>query len=162
MKVNVDSSHNSGTGSSACGGLARDHNGRLVRGFYCSWVGSCNAVWAELWGLRRGIRLAQDLALRSVLFEMDSKVVVDMVLCGSTHISFLQPLLQEVVYLLRHPSWEASIVHTYREGNMCADFLASKGHNTDYEGVFFDICIPGLISLISADARGVCYPRAMV
>lgn len=70
--------------------------------------------------------------------------------------------LQEVVYLLRHPSWEASIVHTYRESNMCADFLASKGHNTDYEGVFFDICIPGLISLISADARGVCYPRAMV
>lgn len=94
-----------------------------------------------------------------MLFEMDSKVVVDMVTSGTTQISFLQPLLQEVVTLLRHPSWEASIAHIYREGNMCADFLARQGHLSDYEGSYFDRCIAGLSSLISADARGVFYSR---
>lgn len=53
MKINVDGSHSSRTGSSACGGLARDHDGQLIRGFYCK-VGSCNAVWEELWGLTTG------------------------------------------------------------------------------------------------------------
>lgn len=75
-------------------GLIRDSNGNLVKSFY-NKVGSCNIVWAKLWVLRLGIRMAQDLDLLGVVFEMDSKVIVDMVQYRFTHISFLKPLLQE-------------------------------------------------------------------
>lgn len=47
VKINVDGSYISVTGSSACGGIAKDLARRLVRGFY-SKVGLCNAVWAKL------------------------------------------------------------------------------------------------------------------
>lgn len=57
FKVNVDGSHHRSSGSSACGGLIRDSNGTLIRGFYCK-VGSTNAIWAQMWALRLGIKLA--------------------------------------------------------------------------------------------------------
>lgn len=50
FKFNIDGSHLRSAGSSACGGLVRDSDGRFVKGFYCR-VGSGNAIWAELWGL---------------------------------------------------------------------------------------------------------------
>lgn len=158
FKVNVDGSHINNPSSSACGGLIRDANGNFVKGFY-SKVGSCNAVWAELWALRLGITLAHDLNLPWVMFEMDSKVVVEMVHKKDTHISFLKHLLQEVISLFQLPSWRTSITHTYREANKCVDLLANKGHETSYDGVILDTSFNLLDLLLSADARGVCSSR---
>lgn len=42
-KVNVDGSHRSGHGNSACGGLIQDDSGRWVKGFYCN-VGRSNPI----------------------------------------------------------------------------------------------------------------------
>jgi hypothetical protein len=94
-KVNIDGSHKKSTGISTCGGLIRDSNGKFIRGFY-NRLGSCSAVWAELWAFRIGIDMASQLNIRNVNFEMDSLVVVNMVNSGSTPNVFLQPLLQEV------------------------------------------------------------------
>lgn len=78
FKVNVDGSHWRSSGSTACGGLVRNEHGVFVAGFYTK-LGSSTALWVELWALRLGIKLARQLHLHSVCFELDSEVVMRMV-----------------------------------------------------------------------------------
>lgn len=122
-KINVEGSHIHATGSSTCGGLVRDSQGRFVRSFYCP-VGVGNALRAEIWGLQLGLKLAQQLQLRWVLFELDSDVLVRMINSGHASNARLQPLLLEIINTLHQPGWRASVVHAYREANQCADLLA--------------------------------------
>lgn len=96
-----------------------------------------------------------------MIFELDSKVVVDMVHGKTTQISFLQPLLHEITSLLHLPTWDTIVVHIFREGNKCADLLANKGHYAPYEGVYFGTSFPSLSYLLHADFRGVCSPRVV-
>jgi ribonuclease HI len=158
-KVNVDGSHKKSSGISTCGGLIRDSNGKCIRGFY-NRLGSCSAVWAELWALRIGIEMANQLNIKNVIFEMDSLVVVNMVNLGSSPNAFLQPLLQEVITLLHHPGWSTSVCHVYREANRCADLLANLGHTSlDFNCNFIDVFSPTLKLLLEDDVRGVSFPR---
>jgi ribonuclease HI len=158
-KVNVDGSHKKSSGISTCGGLIRDSNGKCIRGFY-NRLGSCSAVWAELWALHIGIEMANQLNIKNVIFEMDSLVVVNMVNLGSSPNAFLQPLLQEVTTLLHHPGWSTSVCHVYREANRCADLLANLGHTSlDFNCNFIDVFSPTLKLLLEDDVRGVSFPR---
>jgi ribonuclease HI len=117
-------------------------------------------VWAELWALRIGIEMANQLNIKNVIFEMDSLVVVNMVNLGSSPNAFLQPLLQEVITLLRHPGWSTSVCHVYREANRCADLLANLGHTSlDFNCNFIDVFSPTLKLLLEDDVRGVSFPR---
>jgi ribonuclease HI len=100
----VDGSFNTIYGSTACGGLIRNKHGIFVKGFY-SKIRSSNAIWAEMWALRIGIRIAQDMSLPKVVFEMDLKVIVNMVTSGHTNNFYLSPLLSEIIDLLQHPNW---------------------------------------------------------
>lgn len=78
-------------------------------------------------GSSLGIKLARQLNLCKAVFELDSKVVVDMVNKGCSDNAYLQPLLHDIIGMLRLPSWDTSVMHAYREANRCADFLARKG-----------------------------------
>lgn len=65
-------------------------------------MGSRNALWVEVWGLHLGIKLAWDLQLNRVIFELGSEVV-NIVNKGRTSIAFLQPLLEEFLFNLYQP-----------------------------------------------------------
>lgn len=78
FKVNVDDSFRASFGRSTCGGLVCDTNGKFVKGFY-GRIGSCYSVWAEQWTLRLEIKFAQQLNVTSIIFELDSTVVVNMI-----------------------------------------------------------------------------------
>jgi dihydroneopterin aldolase len=55
--------------------------------------------------------------------------------------------------------WHVLLLHTLREGNVCADYLAKHGAtNTD---VYSSIAIPlaGLNLALLADACGTCFTR---
>lgn len=71
-KMNVDGSHLHNFGSFSCSGIVRDSNDRFVSRFYKIGIG--NALWAELWGIRMGLRLARLLKLQHVQFDLNSKV----------------------------------------------------------------------------------------
>jgi hypothetical protein len=110
-------------------------------------------VWAELWALRIGIEMANQLNIKNVIFEMDSLVVVNMVNLGSSPNAFLQPLFH-------HPGWSTSVCHVYREANRCADLLANLGHTSlDFNCNFIDVFSPTLKLLLEDDVRGVSFPR---
>lgn len=100
-----------------------------MREFYCK-IGIGNALWAELWAIRLGIKLAQQLQLQQVEFELDSKVVVHLILAGATANVHMQLLLHDIIHSLRQPDLRASVIHVYREANLCEDFLANLGHSS--------------------------------
>ena len=53
LKLNVDGSHFTNNGSSACGGLIRDHHGKFVSGFMRR-ITSSNTLATELWATLSG------------------------------------------------------------------------------------------------------------
>lgn len=88
IKININGSFGKkNPRSGSCGSLTRDSNYKLIRRFYQK-LGSCDASWAWLWALKLGVNLGRELALPLVVFELDSKVVLDMVNVDSTHISY--------------------------------------------------------------------------
>lgn len=101
-KINIDGSHRRNSGNPACGGLIRDSNEIFVKGFF-GRVGYANVLWAKLQALGLGIKLAKQMNLKWASFEMDSKVVMNMVHSGITGNAFLQPMLQEAISLLQLP-----------------------------------------------------------
>lgn len=141
-----------------CGGLIRSSSGTLIKGFSCN-LGLCNSVWAELWALRLGIKLARSLAIPSSVFELDSKVVVNMVRMRGAHNKFLQPFLHEVLELLDDPSWRTYVIHVFREANRCADYLANEGHNIPLGWQVFDRASLTLALILREDALGCSIPR---
>lgn len=56
----------------------------------------------------------------------------------TTYATFLQPLLREVLSLLRLLDWRTSVVYIYREANQCVDLLANKGHSSSFDDVTLD------------------------
>ena len=55
-------------------------------------------------------------------------------------------------------NWEVLIVHTYKEGNMSADWLAKKkGAMGDESLVYWDEPPLGIGNLLLADSMGVCF-----
>lgn len=111
-----------------------------MQGFY-SKLGLRNALWAELWGLHLGIKLARQLGLSWVIFKLDSKVVVDLINSGGSCLAYLQPLKQDILSLLRDPTWRTSVVHTYREGNHGADWLGKVFQLPLLIGLLLTLCV---------------------
>lgn len=110
----------------SCGGAIRDSNGCFRKGSICN-IGSCSPLKAELFALLHGIQVARSLSISKVVFETDSSQVVDSVLIGSISSSHLKYLLKEIIVLLQQQDWQASVKHTFRESNKCANFLAGSG-----------------------------------
>lgn len=160
-KVNVDGSHYHDRGSTACGGLIRNSDGIFVKGFYCN-MGCSNPFWAEMWALLLGVRLAQSLALPEVLFELDSLSIVQTVKRGYSTVPALQPILVEILSLLRLPDWKTSVMHTFREANRCADLLANMGHGTPYNWTLPDTAPPSLCYFLFSDNAGFSSARSVV
>lgn len=102
IALNVDGSHNSG--GSACGRLLRNSLGQFLRGFHCN-LGLATSVLAELWGLVLGLRLARCMGIASLRVELDSMVVVNMVVLWRSNCLLLRPLLDKALSLISSPDW---------------------------------------------------------
>lgn len=76
-KVNSDDSSLGNLGLAGGGGLIRNDKGEWIRG-YARAIGSTTSAAAELWALRDGIRLCMALNLQAVVFELDAKIVIDL------------------------------------------------------------------------------------
>lgn len=108
-----------------------------------------------------GIKLARSLPRDKVCFELDLKVVANMVLMRSSRNKFLQPLLQEITDLLDATNWSTSIVHVYREDNRCTDHLVSEGHSGPFSWNIFDRASSALALILREDALGCSIPHVV-
>lgn len=108
LKCNSDGSFFHNGRSSSCGGVIRDERGNFIKGFMCK-LNPCNALIAELHDLLYGIKTAKSINAGKVMPELDSLEIFEMVSKGYTTISYIKPLLEEAISLLRDPCWQTSI-----------------------------------------------------
>ena len=78
FKLNLDGFSLGNPGRAGGGGIIRNSRGEWVSG-YARAIGHTLSVAAKLWALRDGINLCIALNLTNAIFELDAKLVVNMV-----------------------------------------------------------------------------------
>uniref|UniRef100_A0A2N9IHI9 Reverse transcriptase domain-containing protein n=1 Tax=Fagus sylvatica TaxID=28930 RepID=A0A2N9IHI9_FAGSY len=162
FKLNTDGSVTGNPGPAGAGGIIRDHTGNWVKGFSRK-IGNTNSLAAELWGLRDGLVLAQELNIKRLIIELDAKAILDLVQTANlTSLSYhpYGALISDCRSLIQAFE-ETRLQHTYREGNATADLLAKAGASLFCPFVVFDHPPLFIVSQILADSQGVQYPRLM-
>ncbi|KAF7842466.1 reverse transcriptase [Senna tora] len=99
VKFNVNAARRENMNLTACGGVARDSDGRFLIGFMRK-LGDGSMLNAELWGIVSALVVAWRSGFKKVLVELDCLLAIS---CD----------------------WEVQVVHTHRDGNLVADALAS-------------------------------------
>ncbi|CAI0423001.1 unnamed protein product [Linum tenue] len=158
--LNSDGSVLPETGLGATGGLIRDHTGRCLSAFTLN-LGACTITQAELRGAVEGLQVAWDRGHRRVRVQLDSQCAVQLIRRTDTEEHHCAAILARFRELLSRP-WEVLVEHVYREGNRCADFLASRGHVVRFgfhEVVSSD---PMLSYWIMYDCQGISEPRMVL
>ncbi|KAK8572720.1 hypothetical protein V6N13_048300 [Hibiscus sabdariffa] len=70
-KLNTDGARCNTDGFASCGCVVRDALGAWKFGF-SKFIGMCEVLEAELWGVVTGLRMAWDRGLRRIILEVDS------------------------------------------------------------------------------------------
>ncbi|KAM3713747.1 hypothetical protein ACJW31_01G279800 [Castanea mollissima] len=126
FKLNLDGSSMGNPGLAGGGGLLiRNERGEWIKG-YARAIGITTSVAAELWALRDGIHLCSALKLPAVKFELDSKLVVDLMKKELDNPNGLDVLVTDCRESMKAIPY-VRIQHCYREANKCADALAGRG-----------------------------------
>jgi ribonuclease HI len=131
FKLNMDGSTLGNPGLAGAGGLLRHSDGFWFRGFTRN-IGITSSFATELWGVSDGLRLAKQYNIQKLIIELDAKVVLDLLMSdNNTSLCYhpLSALISDCRSLI-HSFEEARLLHTYREGNFCADLLVKEGTKT--------------------------------
>jgi ribonuclease HI len=157
VALNVDGSSYGNPGWAGYGGLFRDHEGSWILGF-SDPVSFADGLEVELLAIHNGLMLAWDIGYNDVSCRSDCKEALSLI-----HEPIFRPhkyvgIIDSIKELISR-DWNISFVHTYREGNQCADFMAKLGANAmDCFGIFPEPPA-SLGSLLLSDAMGTPYTR---
>ncbi|KAH9672602.1 putative ribonuclease H protein [Citrus sinensis] len=157
--LNTDGAHKI-HGTSAAGGLIRDHLGRWLTGFGMM-IGSCSVTVAELWGLYQGLQPAWNFGIRRLKVETDSLCVTQLVARPSVTSNEYAPLIQAIKDYL-NLDWQVSLSHIYREANFAVDYMANLAFSLPLGLIVYPTPPLGVRSFLSHDSYGVLYPRSVV
>jgi len=141
-----------------CGGLFRDSDSRWIKG-YTKKIGACDALHAEMWGLCLGLDMAWREHYSHLIVESDSKISIDMISDNFKFNGNIPVLVHRIQKLLKM-SWSVQLNHTWREGNMSADWLANLSISRDHFNFIVLESPPSEIQRILFDnLSGACMPR---
>ncbi|CAL1367787.1 unnamed protein product [Linum trigynum] len=158
-QVQADGSVLGASGMAAAGGVIRDCLGRCFDAFACN-LGACSITCAELKGAVVGLERAWKLGFRKIELNLDSTTAISIIKNwkDSNHSHGL--LVGKIGSLLSR-EWEVVISHVYREKNVVADFLASKGHSLPFGTHCFDVYDPNLEHWLMYDVMGITTTRSI-
>ncbi|KAF7800797.1 putative ribonuclease H protein [Senna tora] len=157
IKINVDGSYKSNTSSSACGGVARDHDGNWLFGF-SKKIGASSALHAEIWSIWTAMKIAKDKDLPRIIIETDSKLALDLLLKNDDTCHPLSGLVRKIKVLLQD-DWMINFSHIFREGNRVANALACHGHSASSPFVYFESAPSFCKGILLDDCKGTGFPR---
>jgi len=123
-KCNIDGASQGNPGTSACGGIFRDHNADFL---YCFFepLGNSNSYYAELCAFMRAIEIANLKNWNNIWIETDSFLVA-LASKSSKRIPWsLRNRWNNVMAVVKDLNCMAT--HIYREGNQVADLLTNHG-----------------------------------
>jgi ribonuclease HI len=123
LKCNVDAAFHKHLNKTSSGWCLRDHMGRFIRAETTWMNGNCTIVEGESIALIKALHAMEQQGFSHVIFESDSKSVVDAInhlRGGSSEFSFLISLINN--YLYRNPNFVVKFIK--RQANMVAHTLA--------------------------------------
>ncbi|XP_057425690.1 uncharacterized protein LOC130719059 [Lotus japonicus] len=139
----------------------RDQNrsdfGQWFGGFY-GFKDDPHILHLELLAIFHGLSMAWDRGARDVECQSDSLDAVTLVNSAPPSRHMYASLIWDIKDLLGH-EWQVVVLHTLREGNVCADFLAKFGASRDRSIVAIDHPLDEMSMLLLADALGVSSVR---
>jgi ribonuclease HI len=160
IKLNCDRAYKDSMNIAGCGGLFRDSDGQWLKG-YTLRIGDCDALHAEMWGMYTGMKMARRQGYTHLIVESDSKLLIDMV-TGRCKLNGNSPILVKRIQDLSNLQWHVIFQHTWREGNRCADWLASFSLNqSSYDVRILENPPRELQHLLFDDIAGACMPRSV-
>jgi len=116
-----------------------------------------NQKLAELQAILMGLQLAKNLNIVDVVCYSDSLQCVNLINRPAVVYHAYATLIQDIKDLIRLSN--TPILHTLREGNRCADFLAKLGASVDSALSIHATPPEGLVPLLKDDAWGTYFPR---
>ena len=144
-KLNTDGVASGNSGLVGCGGIVRDEHGGWLVGF-SRQIGITTSFVAELWGLRDGLMMCNNLNRFALVVEVDYE----------NNIVFL--VLDDCKQLISRFS-RIKFNHCYHQSNCCADVLAKVvvGQNFDY--IYFECPPVDIRRVFEDDLDGVFLNR---
>ena len=152
-KLNVDGASMGNLGQAGGGGLLRDESENWIGGF-ARRIGIANSFTAELWTLRDGLLLCQQLNVQAVIIELDAKTIVDAFNHQAKSNTVVSSIMEDCRHLVTQIP-QTSIRHVFRETNRSVDQLANLGLNLDYDFILFSSLLVDLFSCLEANSRGL-------
>ncbi|CAI0548391.1 unnamed protein product, partial [Linum tenue] len=108
-----------------------------------------------------GLQLAWELGYRRVKVQLDSRCAVQILQRRHGDDDRHSAVTQCFLALLER-DWEVSLSHVYREGNKCANYIASRGHMSPLGFQSFPVSDLTLVSWIMYDLQGPSDPRLVL
>ena len=153
----MDGSSLANLGLASGGGLIWNEKGEWVKG-YARAIGTTTSATTELWAFRDGIRMCIALKLPTIVIELDSILVVELIKKELNNPNGLDVLVTDCRDGLKDIPL-TRIQHCYREANKCADTLARWGALLGQDFSVFLEPPPDVAFLLSLDSAGTLYDR---
>ncbi|CAI0376683.1 unnamed protein product [Linum tenue] len=142
--------------SSTAGGIIRDEAGRFREAFSMN-LGGGSITHAELMGVLQGLKCAWNLGIRKLELRTDSRTALALVTTAAPRHPHYRSVIQICRMLER--DWEVRLKHTFREGNVVANFLAATEHHRPLGTHLIGSPCPELCHWLMYDLVGSQTPR---
>ncbi|KAM7465445.1 hypothetical protein LguiB_013007 [Lonicera macranthoides] len=158
VKLNTDGWSKGNPGLSGGGALIRNHCGSLVAAL-SNFYGNTSNMKAEACALLDGLQLCEIIGCCQVDIEVDSSVLVNILLKKSKCPWVIQLEIRKICEKLTKMDY--SIAHIYREINMGAEFLSNVGCREMKRCVYFERKdVPRLLKgILKIDQGGIPHVR---
>ncbi|PKU77475.1 Putative ribonuclease H protein [Dendrobium catenatum] len=148
-----------GSNIAEMGGIIQNFKGDVIIS-YASPLNHCKVIYAEMKGLAYGLEVCVRIGITNVVIEVDALSLIQLlnnnIMCYPDFFYIMRKIKSLMAGL------NFSLVHIFREGNACADFLAKKGSLLDDVEAFSSINIPQqLCGLVRLDKLGLPYIRSI-
>ena len=155
--LNVDGSCLGSPQRADFGGLLRNNAGLFISDFSGHIVHSDDILLAELHAIHTGLQMVSNLNIADFVCQSDSLHCVSLINGPTMEYHVYATLIQDIKDLVQLRN--TPILHTLREGNRCADFLAKLEASMD--SALSNQATPpdDLLPLLRDDSWGTFFPR---
>lgn len=122
VKVNCDGAFIQSAKLATTGGLIRDSDGRILQS-YQAYIGPASILYAELYGIWKGLDICANMNLLQVMVDSNSKVAIDIIQKNNKQWNWKCSFLLEKILVLTKRI-NVIFCHVYRECNAATYWLA--------------------------------------
>ncbi|XP_024636323.1 uncharacterized protein [Medicago truncatula] len=144
--LNVDGSCLGSPTRTGYGGILRNDAGFYLYGFSGYIHDSSVILYAELYVIYQGLSLANEKGIVDLFCYSNSLLCINIITGPLLKFHAYAVLIQDIKELMEQT--QATISHTLRERNQCADFMVKLGASSNYEFMHHDFPPTELLPLL--------------